>query len=57
MKLTKLTPDQIRSLRKKTGMTQAECATKCGISLRSWHGFEAGLPMRDIYIKMMGWKK
>lgn len=55
MKLTTLTPFQIKHRRKNAGFTQTDCANKCGIKLRSWQYFEAGSPMREIYIKIMGW--
>ena len=44
------TPENIRLIRKKIGMTQTECAKLFGISLRSWQRREANGTVKDIQI-------
>lgn len=36
------TPERIRELRKRRGLTQTEAATKFGVSRRSWAAWESG---------------
>jgi transcriptional regulator with XRE-family HTH domain len=53
MKLTNLTGDEIKALRNKHKLSTKECAEVCGISQRAWQGYEAGKPMRQIYIETL----
>ena len=40
--MTETFGEMIRAVRAKRGLTQAEAATTCGVSLRSWKRWEAG---------------
>lgn len=43
-----MTPEQLRDLRSRLGLSQAHMAERVGVSLRKYHAWEAGAPIAKV---------